>query len=92
MAGELPQTALPGNASLGVRYVFHRILPVARSSDWVMIADGWLSSWVFHSSAPLALSIARTAPPPPNGPWLPITSVLSVNAGVARALSPGIPV
>jgi hypothetical protein len=32
MAGELPQTALPGKSALGVRYVFHRILPVARSS------------------------------------------------------------
>ena len=61
-------------------------------ADCVMIADGWLSSWVFHRSAPLALLIAMTAPPPPKGPWLPITRVLSVNAGVTRALSPVMPV
>src|SRR5262245_8086734 len=31
-------------------------------------------------------------PPPPNGPWVPITSVLPLTAGVLRALSPGTPV
>ena len=35
----------------------------ANPRNWVMIAAGWSSSWVFQSRSPVFLSTAKTMPP-----------------------------